>query len=233
VSETKKIGIIGGLGPASTIEYYRDIIENYRKTYGDDCYPEIVIESVNMHEFISCIKAKDYQTLAEKIIRSIVNLEKAGAAAAAIASNSPHVAWDLLKDKVNIPVISILDATCDFIIEHRYQKVLIFATEFTMKNGMYGKALSNRNIDWVLPDEADIEILGNIIYPNLENGIVIAEDKERMIQIAEKNIEQYHCDALLLGCTEIPLMIKEKDVSVPIINTAQIHIRKISDYLMV
>lgn len=230
--KSKKIGIVGGLGPASTIEYYRDIIENYRKRFGDDCYPEIVIESVNMQDMISCIKAGEYHILAEKLLRSISNLEKAGADAAAIASNSPHIAWDLINNKTNIPVLSILDATCAYILKHRFQKVLIFATEFTMRNGMYGKALTDRGIDWVLPDEADIETLGKIIYPNLENGIVIAEDKKRMVAIAEKYIQQQQCDALLLGCTEIPLMIKENDVSVPVINTTKIHIDRISEYLL-
>lgn len=228
----KKVGIVGGLGPASTIDYYRDIIDAYRKVYGDDNYPEIVIDSVNMSKIISNIINQEYESVASDLLKSISNLEKAGADFAAIASNTPHIVWDRIKDKTAIPLISIIDATCNYIIRQNYGKVLIFATKFTMKNGLYSKALSERGIDWILPNEEDIEILGDIIYPNLENGIVIEEDKARMIRIAEKYIMQYGTDSILLGCTEIPLMIKPGDVSVPVINTTKIHIESICDILM-
>jgi len=228
----KKVGIVGGLGPASTIDYYRDIIEIYRRTHGDDQYPEIVIDSVNMGELVRGIEAGDFDLVAHILLRSISNLEKAGASFAAIASNSPHIVWNLIKDKAPIPLVSIIDAACDHIVNHQYKKVLIFATKFTMKNGLYSAALSDRGIDWILPNEEDIETLGDIIYPNLENGIVIEEDKRRMVGIAEKYIKQYEADSLLLGCTEIPLMIKSHDVSVPVINTTEIHIEKISEILM-
>lgn len=228
----KKVGIVGGLGPASTIDYYREIINGFRRVKGDDQYPEIVIDSINMGELVSSIEAQDFSNVAEQLLKSISNLERAGADFVAIASNSPHIVWDLIKDKTPVPLISIIDATCKHIIKHNYNKVLIFATKFTMKNGLYSKALSERNVDWTLPDKEDIEILGDIIYPNLENGIVIETDKQRMISIAEKYIRLHDADSLLLGCTEIPLMIKPGDVSVPIINTTKIHIEKICNVLL-
>jgi len=229
----KKVGIVGGLGPASTIDYYRDIIETYRKVYGDDNYPEIVIDSINMGDIINGIANNDFDGVASYLLSSISNLEKAGASFAAIASNTPHIVWDRIINKVSIPLISIIDVTCNHIVRQDYKKVLIFATKFTMKNGLYSEALSRRNINWILPNEEDIEILGDIIYPNLENAIVIAKDKIKMLQIAEKYIKQYNADSILLGCTEIPLMIKPNDVSVPVINTTEIHIESICEMLMV
>jgi len=228
----KKVGIVGGLGPASTIDYYRDIIETYRKVYGDDNYPEIVIDSINMGDIINGIANNDFDGVASYLLSSISNLEKAGASFAAIASNTPHIVWDRIINKVSIPLISIIDVTCNHIVRQDYKKVLIFATKFTMKNGLYSEALSRRNINWILPNEEDIEILGDIIYPNLENAIVIAKDKIKMLQIAEKYIKQYNADSILLGCTEIPLMIKPNDVSVPVINTTEIHIESICEMLM-
>lgn len=228
----KKVGIVGGLGPASTIDYYKDIIDIYRNEYGDDHYPEIVIDSINMNQIINGISSQDYDSVVAYLLKSISNLEKAGATFAAIASNTPHIVWDRIVNKVSIPLISIIDATCDYIAHNNYKKVLIFVTKFTMKNGLYNNALSNRDIDWILPNEEDIEILGNLIYPNLENGIVIEEDKKKMISIAEKYISRFHADSLLLGCTEIPLMIKPNDVSVPVINTTEIHIQRICDAIM-
>lgn len=229
----KKVGIVGGLGPASTIDYYREIIDNYRKVNGDDNYPEMVIDSINMGELVKNIETQAYEKVADQLLKSITNLKNAGADFAAIASNSPHIVWDMIEDRTPLPLISIIDAACDHIISRNYKKVLIFATKFTMRNGLYSKALSARNLGWVLPNEEDIETLGNIIYPNLENGIVIEEDKHKMIVIAEKYIEKYGADSVLLGCTEIPLMIKSGDVSVPVINTTRIHIQKICDMLTV
>lgn len=227
-----KVGIVGGLGPASTIDYYRDIIENYRKENGDDNYPEIVIDSINMGELVRNIEVQNYDHVAHQLLISISNLEKAGASFAAIASNSPHIVWNLIKDKAPIPIVSIIKAACDYMIEQNFNRVLIFATKFTMKNGLYSDALSNRNIGWILPNIEDIEILGDIIYPNLENGIIIKEDKQKMICIAEKYIKQHKADSILLGCTEIPLMIEPQDVSVPVINTTKIHIEEICKLLI-
>ncbi len=228
----KKLGIVGGLGPASTIGYYREIVERYRKENGSDQYPEIVIDSMNMGELVGTIEREDYDRVASLLLASITNLRNAGASFAAIASNSPHIVWDMIKDRSPVPLVSIVDAACDQIVKEGCKRVLIFATKFTMKNGLYGKALTQRGLDWVLPCEEDIEILGDIIYPNLENGIVIPEDRKRMIFIAEKYIARYRADALLLGCTEIPLMIKPGDVSVPVIDTTEIHIQKICEELL-
>ncbi len=228
----KKIGIVGGLGPASTIDYYREIIEIYRNAKGEDVYPEIVIDSVNMGELVGAIKDGALDAVAAQLMKSISNLKAAGADFGAIASNSPHIVWDMMKDNMPIPMISITEAVSDYIAEKGYKKVLILATEFTMRNGLYSRVLTEKGIDWVLPDEEDITILGNIIYPNLENAIVIYEDKLKMIAIAEKYIKECGADSVLLGCTEIPLMIKQGDVSVSVINSTEIHIAKICDTLL-
>lgn len=228
----KKLGIVGGLGPASTIDYYKGIIEQYTKAFGNDNYPAIVIDSVNMKEIVERIALYDYEGVAECISKSIACLEKAGAEFAAIASNTPHIAWKYFEEQTTIPIISIIQETCHDIKEKQYRKVLIFGTKYTMKNGLYSDALTEYGLNWVLPSEEDIEILGNIIYPNLENGVVIPEDKQHMIEIAETYIEKFGCDSLLLGCTEIPLMIKEGEVSVPLINTTQIHIDALAKLLI-
>lgn len=227
----RKAGIVGGLGPASTIDYYREIIENFRKAHGQDVYPELVIDSVNMHELVSAVEVGDYNTVAEMLIKSVGNLQRAGADFAAISANTPHIAWDKIIDRVDIPLLSIIEATCDFVVKKKYKNVVVFGTKFTMRNGLYSNALKERGINAITPDDADIEQLGDIIYPNLENGIVIPKDKKTMIAIAEKYIHEYHADALLLGCTEIPLMIKEGDVTVPVIDTVKIHVSAIGEWI--
>jgi aspartate racemase len=140
--------------------------------------------------------------------------------------------WDRFGIDSPIPVISIVKATCDYILSKRYNKVVVFATEYTMKSGLYSDALSKIGVTPITPDKTDMKEIGDIIYPNLENGIVIEKDKKRMVEIAERYIGNHTADALLLGCTEIPLMIKEGDVSVPTINTTQIHIDAIMKLLL-
>ncbi len=224
----KKVGIVGGMGPASTIDYYRDICQDYRLEFGDDRYPEIVIDSVDMHGVVEDISAGRLEAVGDAMVRSIENLAGAGADFAAIASNSPHIAWDYIEGRAAIPVVSIIEAVCGRLKAEGYRRTLIFGTVNTMKNGLYSNALESRGLGWALPEPEDIEELGGIIYPNLENGLVVPEDKRRMIAIAEKYIAAHGCDCLLLGCTEIPLMIKPGDVSVPVANTARIHIETIN-----
>ncbi len=223
----KKIGLIGGLGPASTVDYYLGLIERGRTQCGPDVYPEIVIDSVNMNEHTNALLAKDYDTLSGFLIEGINNLKAAGAEIAAITANTEHIIWDMVCEQFTLPVVSILDAVVQKAKEYRYSKVLVFGTEFTMRSGMYEKTFQNSGITAIIPKEEDISRIGNLIYPNLENGIVIPEDRQKMITLAEQYITNYHVDAMLLGCTEIPLVIKPGDVSVPILNSTEIHIDEI------
>lgn len=228
----KKAGIVGGLGPASTVDYYMGIISRYSAKSGSDVYPEIVIDSVNMGKLLGLMAEGDFKKASEIIRLSVLNLKNAGADFAAVASNTPHLMWDRFGIDSPIPVISIVKATCDYILSKRYNKVVVFATEYTMKSGLYSDALSKIGVTPITPDKTDMKEIGDIIYPNLENGIVIEKYKKRMVEIAERYIGNHTADALLLGCTEIPLMIKEGDVSVPTINTTQIHIDAIMKLLL-
>lgn len=223
----KKIGLMGGLGPASTVEYYLNLVSLYRENMGENVYPQIVIDSVDMGIHTERFNEHDYKAIGDYIYESLITLKNAGAQLAAITANTEHIAWDYVKDRLPLPTISIVDATIAEIKRMKYKRVVIFATAWTLQSGLYEKAVSEAGIDAIVPNEEDQVILGNLIYPNLENGIVIPEDKRKMISLAEKYISENDADALLLGCTEIPLMINDNDVSVPVINTTQIHIQAI------
>lgn len=227
VVKIKKIGLMGGLGPASTVEYYLKLVKLCHENLGEEVYPRIVIDSVDMGIHTERFNQKDYQTIGDYIYESLVALKNAGAEVAAITANTEHIAWNYIKDRLPLPTISIVDATIAEMLRKGYQRVVTFATEWTLQSGLYEKAISEAGMTAVVPNEEDQRLLGNLIYPNLENGIVILEDKVRMLSLAEKYIQENNADALLLGCTEIPLMIKEGDVSVPVINTAQVHIQAI------
>ena len=219
----KKIGLVGGMGPVSTIDYYMDLIDMYREDLGLDEYPDIAIDSINMTKMLSALAVDDHATVCKMITSSIHNLKLAGAEIAAICSNTPHIVWDEMADTFELPTISIVDAAVDEMLRQGYQRVLIFGTVYTMQSGLYEKKLQDKGITPIIPSDDDKQRIGNIIFPKLEQGIVVPEDKTKMIALAEKYIKNQNADAMLLGCTEIPLMIKEGDVSVPIINTTTVH----------
>lgn len=223
----KKIGLVGGLGPASTAEYYLGIIEKTKAEKGENFYPEIVIDSVNMAQHDKAFLNRDYDKICDFLIESLENLKSAGADIAAITANTEHIVWDMVSNRFPLPVVSIVDAVLGEIKLKGYKKVLIFATAFTLRSGLYEKALKQNGITPIIPNDEDITLLGKLIYPNLENGIVIEKDRQEMIGLAEKYIAEYKADAMLLGCTELPLAIKHDDVSVPTLNTTKIHINKI------
>lgn len=223
----KKIGLVGGLGPASTIDYYTGLIDKTKREQGQTVYPEIVIDSVNMTLHDKALVEKDYDRLSEYLIDSLENLKAAGAEIAAITANTEHIIWDMVCERFPLPVVSVVDAAISEIKKNGYKRVLVFGTVFTLKSGLYDNALEKNEINAIIPTDNDAEQIGKLIYPNLENGIVIPEDRQKLIEIAEQYIEKYNTDAMLLGCTELPLAIKPGDVSVPVLNTTSIHIEEI------
>jgi len=223
----KKIGLVGGLGPASTVDYYMGLVGLTQKDGGPEAYPRIVIDSVDLGLHSKAFNAMDFKTVGDYLYESLSVLKNAGCEIAAVTANTEHIAWPYVKDRLPLPTLSIVNATIDYIKKQGYKRVLTFATIWTLNSGLYDKAITEAGLTAIVPSEEDKKILGNLIYPNLENGIVIPEDKVKMIALAEKYIKEYNADSLLLGCTEIPLMIKPGDVSVPVINTTEVHVQAI------
>lgn len=223
----RKIGLVGGLGPASTVEYYMGLNELFLSDSNMTGYPEIVIDSVDMLRYTNTLISKDYDTVAEYLLCNLSNLKAAGAQIAAITANTEHIVWDRICDHLPLPTISVVDAVTEEICRKQYKKVLVLATEWTMSSGLFEKPISQTGALPVIPSCADRKIIGSLIYPNLENGIVLPEDKAKMIEIIKKYIAAEHPDSILLGCTELPLMIKEDDIELPLINSTQVHIQKI------
>lgn len=219
---------MGGLGPASTVEYYMGLV-NLVLLQKNSAYPKIIIDSVDMAEHTQYFDKCNYEKIAELVIESLNVLKGGGAQIAAITANTEHIVWDRIKDRLPLETVSIVDAVIDECLAKGYKRVAVFATEWTLRSGMYSDKLSKAGIVPTIPCDEDITVLGKLIYPNLENGIVIPEDKAKMTALAEKYIASANADALLLGCTEIPLMIKDGDVSVPIIDSTKAHIKAIYD----
>ena len=227
----KKIGIIGGIGPASTLDYYSGVVSGYRAKINDGNYPKIVINSVNMAEMLSYVSGKDWDNLVNMLLAAINELAAAGAEFAAVASNTPHIVFDRIKQRSPLPLISIVGATCEYARSKSCKKVIVLGTWFTMSSGLYSEAFKKYDITAIVPSEQEQAEIHGIIFPNLEDGIIVPEDKQRMLAIADKLIAEHNADALVLGCTELPLMIKDGDLNTLLLNTAQIHIDAIVNYI--
>lgn len=221
--QKRKVGIIGGLGYASTLEYYRSIVEESLQYTKSDEYPELVITSLNMTEILTLIEKQSFEQLTLRLCRAVQELKNAGADFALIASNTPHIIFDRLSEISLLPLISIVNVTVDAAVRCGYKSVLLTGTAFTMKNDFYKSNLEKHGIKCIVPNDADIEVINNIIFPDLENRIIKPESKRQFTALCEKYIAD-GAQAVILGCTELPLLIQSGDISVPIINTMKLHI---------
>ncbi len=224
--ELKKIGIIGGLGPDSTLEYYRGIINYFRKDTEEINYPEILIYSVNLTEVVDLMnKKRDF--LVKWFLEKINVLDKSGVDFVAIASNTPHIVIDKLKELSPVPLISIIDETLDYIKKNGLKKAGLMGTKITMGTDLYIKPFMKSGIEIFIPKDNEQTIINEKIFSELEIGIVKQATKELFLSYIQRMIDLHEIEALILGCTELPLMFPNDELGIPFINTTKLHIESI------
>jgi aspartate racemase len=228
---TKRIGLVGGLGPEATLEYYKNIIDVFKSTDSSLNYPEIIIYSMNLSELISMMNRKEYDKVIVYLLGAIDSLKKAGADFAAISANTPHLVFDELIQVSPLPLLSIVEATCDETRRLGLEKPGLIGTGFTMSATFYQDVFDRREIPVVLPDESDKKIINEKLFSEIELGIFKDETRELLIRIIEKMVKNQHIDSLILGCTEFPLILTEaKYAGIPMLNTTKIHVDAIVKY---
>jgi aspartate racemase len=226
----KTIGIIGGLGPEATGDYYKAIIRQVGKSKGqqDLNNPEIVIYSVNMAHFIGLLEKEDFEGAATYIAGSIRKLEAAGAAFAAISANTPHLLFNEIEQQTGIPLISIVESCKSRAKEKGLKRCGLLGTKFTMKSNFYLDVFMNEQIEVVCPNKDEIEIINDYLFNELELGIFKDETREALLGIVSRMIEEEHIDSMILGCTEFPMLFtSESYLNIPFLNTSQIHVEMI------
>jgi len=228
----KKLGLVGGIGPESTQDYYKGIIEGYRARTGSDNYPHMIIDSLNLTEMYDLAADKDWDVFTQRLVDSVENLAAGGAEFAAMAANTAHIVFDGVRRRSPLPLVSIVDETCKYAQSKKCRSVVIFGTAFTMSSGLYSDAFAKYGIDAFVPSEEDQKKIHGIIFPHLQEGIVLPEEKKTILEIAGKMISEKKADALILGCTELPLIIQEGDLDVPLLDTTLIHIDAILDFML-
>ncbi|WP_298238341.1 aspartate/glutamate racemase family protein [uncultured Algibacter sp.] len=219
------IGLIGGITPQSTIMYYQVLNDLAEKKYGEFNSCKVIINSVNFAEIGQLQKENQWDKLDEIMSAAARSLELAGAKSILICANTMHLTIDTVRKAVKIPVIHIAEATSDAIKEHQLKKVALLGTKYTMEKDFYKDVLKSFDIEVVIPNEKDRLLVHNTIYNELSKGILKKESKELYLKIINSLILD-GAEGVVLGCTEIPLLIKQEDVGVPVFDTTTIHATK-------
>ena len=218
----KKIGIIGGLSPESTVSYYLHITRAYVERFGDHSYPEIIIYSVNLEQYHRWRSANRWDLVADDLITSAQRLRKAGADFALIATNTMHKVFDAVQAAVDFPLIHIIDATAVKARELGLKTLGLLGTRYTMSDGFYHDRIAQSGLSLVVPPIEDQTVVHRIIVEELIQGRLQESSRASYRRVIEALIDR-GAEGIVLGCTEIPLLIKQADASVPLLDTAVLH----------
>ena len=219
----KTIGLIGGLSWESTAEYYRIINETVRQKLGGLHSAKIVMVSLNFSEIKELVQKNEQTKVLETLIDAAKRLEQAGADCLLICANTAHRFADKIQENIRIPLVHITDKTAEQILESGIQKVGLLGTKVTMEETFYrGRLLEKYNIQTVTPDEQDRLIIDQIIFKELCAG-VINEDSKAMFKTIIQKLQQQGVQGIILGCTEIWMLVKPEDCLLPLFDTAKIH----------
>jgi aspartate racemase len=221
----KKIGILGGMSPESTVLYYEHITRQYTARFGDYGYPEVLIYSVDFQRFVDWQHNGDWALAARAMSDALNGLHRAGADFGLIATNTMHIVFDEVQASVAMPLISIVDATAAAIREAGISKAGLLGTVFTMRERFFREGLGRNGIEALVPAPADQERLNHIIYEELCRGEIRAESRLLFQEVIGK-LERAGAQGIILGCTEIPLLVRPEDCELPLFNTSILHAEK-------
>ena len=220
----KTLGIIGGIAPESTIDYYRTIIALARARKEDGSYPPILINSIDLQRVLACAGAGELGALTDWLLVELEKLERAGAHFAILASNTPHLVFDELERRTSLPLISIVAATSDVARTRGLKRLALFGTRFTMQAPVYRDVFSKQGIAVVTPEAADQDYIHEKYMGELVAGVFLPETRAGLLAIVDRMTEQAKVDGVILGGTELPLILRESShKGIPFLNTTRIH----------
>ena len=220
----KTLGIIGGVGPESTVEYYRTIIALYRERTDDGSYPEFIINSVDLKKGLDFMDANDLTGMADYLLEEIGKLALVGANFGLISANTPHIVFDEVASKSPIPLISIVEATCAAAKARKLRRLALFGTRFTMHGTFYPKVFSREAIELVVPDATDQDYLHDKYLNELVAGKFLPETRARLLAIVDRMKANSDIDGVILAGTELPLILRDAEHNgIPFLNTTTIH----------
>jgi len=221
----RRIGVLGGISHESTARYYGLIHEEYYRRRGDLHYPEVVVFSLDFQRFTDLENRGDREGYVGYIMEGVRALERAGADLVVMAANSPHVVFEKVEEKATVPLISIAEVAADEAERLGLKKLLLLGIRFTMRSDFYQRVCGRRGIEVVTPSEGEQDEINRIIFEELVLGVFRDESRRRILEI----VSGYDVDGVILGCTELPLLIGQGDAEVPLLDTMVLHVEAALD----
>jgi aspartate racemase len=232
MSAMKKIGLVGGISWTSTVDYYRMINEEVNKSLGGLQFAECIIYSVNFDDFRKANAAYDWDATFRLMLTAAEQLEKAGAEVLLLGANTAHIVAERVSAQIRIPCIDIRVATANAIHNEGLSKVGLLGTTYTMELDYYTGKLSENQIEAITPDSAaDRSFIEETLLHELGKGILREDTKREYLRIADDLIAR-GAEGIILGCTEIPLLLNQSDFAVPVFNTTEIHVQAAVRYAL-
>ena len=225
----KTIGLIGGMSWESTVTYYKIINETVKEKLGGLHSAKCILYSVDFQEIEECQANGNWEKSGEILGEAAYNLEKAGADFIVICTNTMHKVVNQIKEKISIPILHIAEMTAEKILEKGLKNIALLGTKYTMEQDFYKSKLIEKGINVVIPDKNDIEIINKVIYDELCLGTINSNSKKKFLEIVDK-LRNKGAEGIILGCTEIGLLIKNEDTDVPLFDTAIIHAEQAAMY---
>ncbi len=226
LSKVKRIGILGGMSYESTIKYYDLILQKYYDKFSDYHYPEIIIFSLNFQKIIDYELGDNKAKYVEYLMSGIKSLEKADSSFIVMAANSPHAVYEELKKLSRIPILSIVKITAEKAKQERMRKLLLLGIKFTMQSTFYQNYCKKLGIQVITPLNEEQDEIDRIIFDELVIGFFKQSSKQRILQI----INNYEVDGVILGCTELPLILNQKDTKIKLLDTVELHVEAVLNY---
>jgi aspartate racemase len=224
----KTCGIIGGIGPESTVDYYRSIVDRFRELQPDGRYPSIVINSVDLSKMVGFFNAGDLEGAAAYLIVEVGRLARAGADFGALSANTPHIVFDRVAAASPIPLLSIVEAAREAIRKSGAVRVALLGTRFTMQARFYPDVFDGSGVTLVVPEEAQQELIHAAYMNELLKGIFLPETREQILRIVETLRQRDSIDGVILAGTELPLLLEEQAYDgIRFFDTTAIHVERI------
>jgi aspartate racemase len=229
----KTLGIIGGLGPESTIDYYQRIIALYRERTGDGSYPEFIINSVNLRKGLDFMDADNLTGMADFLLEAIDKLARAGADFGLISANTPHIVFDHVAPRAPIPLISIVEATCAAAKARELKRLAVFGTRYTMQADFYQKVFSREGVELVLPEPADQDYIHEKYFSELVPGKFLPQTRMKLLVIVDRMKQKSDIEGVILAGTELPLLLPDPEHNgILFLDTTQIHCQAAVDQML-
>jgi len=226
----KTIGMIGGIAPASTVDYYNRLISRFQERTGQREYPSIIINSINMTHMMELITNDHLDELVDYLSEEIFTLEKAGAKVIFMASNTPHLVFEPLAQRVKTKMVSIVDSTIAYAQTKGHNRLGLFGTLSTMEGDFFQDGFEASGMEIITPMSDERKYIHKVYMEELVRGRFLPETKSRLLSIAKRMYNEGQIDSLILGGTELPLILKSSDMEdIEMLNTTKIHVERILD----